>query len=221
MKNNHQFSIQPENVFIILLLILFPAGFLFHNIQFTRPYVLAMTDIFLLAVNSVVFYFTWKNIRSLQFVIWSILAFLFTFLTEFVGVKTGLVFGSYHYGNTMFFQLGKVPVVIAFNWVILILATYALSYRLVKSRWLVPLISSVLIVIFDFIMEPVAMYLDYWQWEGQSIPLQNYLAWFIISLLFSFALSVLKIRPDSKILRYYFFIQLGFFLLFRIEMQFF
>ncbi len=177
-----------------------------------------MTDIFLLITNTLVFIFLWEKAGSLKLLVWSVSAFLITFLTEFAGVETGKIFGDYYYGSTMSLQVGKVPVVIAFNWIILILATYSISLKTVKNRWLAPVFSSLLIVIFDFIMEPVAMYLDYWQWEGDIVPFRNYLAWFIISLVFSFALSVFKIRPDSRILRRYFFIQLFFFLLFRIEM---
>jgi putative membrane protein len=208
----------PEKFFITILFILFPAGFLFHNISFTRPYVLGMTDIFLLSVNSIVYYFIWKKGGSIKLLIWSVLAFLITFLTEYAGVETGKVFGDYHYGSTMILQLGNVPVVIAFNWIILIMATYALSMKMTSNRWLAPLVSSLLIVAFDYVMEPVAMYLDYWQWHNDVVPLQNYIAWFIISYVFATALSIFRINPDTRVLRYYFFIQLGFFMLFRIEM---
>ena len=34
---------------------------------------------------------------------------------------------------------------------------------------------------FDWIMEPVAVKLGYWQWESNSIPLYNYISWIIIS----------------------------------------
>jgi len=207
-----------ERLVITLLLILFPFGFIFHNISLTRGYVMSMTDIFLLATNSIVYYFLWKKAGSVSLFLWSVLAFTLTFLAEYLGVETGKVFGNYHYGSTMSLQIGNVPFVIAFNWIILILATYSVSMKLIGNPWIVPVISSLLIVIFDFIMEPVAMYLDYWQWENNTIPLQNYIAWFIISLVFAYALSLLRINPDSKILRYYFFIQLGFFMLFRIEM---
>ena len=193
-------------------------GFIFHQVAFTRPYVLGMTDMFLLATNSLVFYFLWKEAGSYKLMLWSILAFISTFLAEFIGVKTGLVFGNYHYGSTMFLQLGKVPVVIAFNWIILILATFSLSLKITGNRWLAPIIGSLMIVVFDYIMEPVAMHLDYWQWEGDLIPFQNYAAWFFISLVFSYALAFFRIRPDSWLLRWYFIIQLGFFLLFRLEM---
>lgn len=207
-----------ESITILLLIILFISGFIFHNIDFTRPYVMSMTDFFLLLTNGLVYYFLWRKAGSFKLFLWSILAFTLTFLTEFAGVATGKVFGNYEYGSTMQIQVGEVPVVIAFNWIILILATYSLSNKLVRNRWIIPVLSSFLIVIFDFIMEPVAMYLDYWQWEGDTIPVQNYIAWFIISFIFANFLSALRIKPDSRILRYYFFIQMGFFLLFRIEM---
>ena len=32
-------------------------------------------------------------------------------------------------------------------------------------------------------MEPVAMKFDYWQWDWHQIPLQNYIAWFIVSII--------------------------------------
>ena len=49
---------------------------------------------------------------------------------------------------------------------------------------------------FDWIMEPVAMKLDYWQWVGQIIPFQNYRAWFLIGLAVggSFIVTGLSLR---------------------------
>lgn len=175
---------------------------------------MAITDVFLFLSNAFVLYFLFKEGFSKPLLIWSVSVFLVTFLIEFAGVETGSIFGSYHYGDTMKLQLGNVPLIIAVNWTVLILATYSIAFKISKSYFLSPLISSVLIVIFDLFLEPVAMHLDYWQWKGDIVPLQNYIAWFFISLVFSSLLSVFKINPDSKILRYFFFIQLGFFLLF-------
>lgn len=199
---------------ILLLAVLFSAGFIFHQLSFTRPIVLAITDLFLFLSNTLVLYFLFKERFSKSLVIWSVMVFLVTFLIEFAGVETGSIFGSYHYGDTMKLQLGNVPLIIAVNWTVLILATYSIALKLTKSYFFSPVISSVLIVIFDFFLEPVAMQLDYWQWKGDIVPVQNYIAWFFISLVFSSLLSIFKINPDSKILRYFFLIQLGFFLLF-------
>jgi putative membrane protein len=41
--------------------------------------------------------------------------------------------------------------------------------------------ASFLVFMFDWIMEPVAVKLGYWQWENNTIPLYNYLSWIIIS----------------------------------------
>jgi putative membrane protein len=34
---------------------------------------------------------------------------------------------------------------------------------------------------FDFILEPVAVKLQFWSWENGQIPLLNYICWFTIS----------------------------------------
>jgi putative membrane protein len=216
-KFSLSFRENAESWLILLLSILFIAGFIFHNLDLTAEAVLKLTDLFLFIANSVVFYFLFRKNRSLPFLFWCISAFLITFFIEFIGVKTGKVFGEYEYGSTMFIQIGKVPVIIAFNWVMLILATYSMSRVLFKNRWIAPIMSSFMIVAFDFVMEPVAMYLDYWQWEGGIVPIQNYIAWFVISFVFSTALSLINLKPQSRILHYYFFMQFIFFLLFRIE----
>jgi putative membrane protein len=35
----------------------------------------------------------------------------------------------------------------------------------------------------DFLIEPIAIKLDFWQWQNNTVPLQNYLAWFILSFI--------------------------------------
>lgn len=197
---------------MIVLIILFAAGIVFHLVPFTQPLVMKLTDVFLLFANTYVFWLIWKTEKNKALLFWSLLVFILTFLLEYAGVKTGKIFGNYHYGETMFLQLGNVPVVIAFNWLMLILATNSLAWFISRNRFLVPFIASLLIVIFDFVMEPVAMELDYWQWAGNVVPTQNYLAWFLIALAFSFLLQFFKLRIKSGSLNLYLGIQFVFFL---------
>ena len=35
----------------------------------------------------------------------------------------------------------------------------------------------------DFFIEPIAISLDFWSWKYDTIPLQNYLGWFLIAFL--------------------------------------
>lgn len=74
------------------------------------------------------------------------------------------------------------------------------------------LLAAALTALYDVTIEPVAIALDYWQWGGGEIPLQNYLAWAIIAFLISLPLYVFKIRFRSPVLLVYFFAQLFFFL---------
>jgi putative membrane protein len=62
-------------------------------------------------------------------------------------------------------------------------------------------------------MEPVAIYLNYWNWEGDVIPLQNYVAWFLIAFFFASIFSYLKIEIKGKIFAHYFLIQFFFFVI--------
>jgi putative membrane protein len=207
---------KKELVIILLFSIYFTAGLILHLIPFTREYVLIITDLSMLLTNTIVFYHVFKTTRNNKLIIWSIGAFIVTFLVELAGTKTGLIFGEYHYGATMLVKVFDVPLVIGMNWVILILASYSLVQLTGINRYIIPFISSLLIVGFDYIMEEVAMKLDYWKWEGGIIPIQNYIAWFCISLIFSSLLSLLKVYIQSRILQLYFIIQLIFFIFLRV-----
>lgn len=202
-----------EKLVLRILIVLFLAGFLFHLIPLTSKIVLLLTDGFLFLTNTIVLYFVVKDYFSLKLFIWGLVTFLVTFLLEYAGVHSGAIFGHYHYGDTMLLQVGNVPVVIALNWMILILATYTIVFEWIKSPVLTPFLSSLLIVLFDIILEPVAIKLDYWQWQDGEIPLRNYIAWYLISLVFAGFLSLLNIKVESKILKNYFFLQMIFFLL--------
>lgn len=73
-------------------------------------------------------------------------------------------------------------------------------------------IAGILTALYDVAIEPVAITLDYWQWGGGEIPIQNYLAWAVIAFLISLPLQLLKIRFQSPVLLVYLLAQLFFFL---------
>lgn len=55
---------------------------------------------------------------------------------------------------------------------------------------------SLLMVFYDLFLEPAAMRLDMWSWEGNSIPFGNYAAWFFFSVLFHI---LVRITGEEKI----------------------
>jgi putative membrane protein len=64
-----------------------------------------------------------------------------------------------------------------------------------------------LAVVFDLVLEPVAIALNYWQWAAVSVPFQNYVAWFVIAAVVSTPLFLPGRRPMSRVPAYYVAIQ--------------
>jgi uncharacterized membrane protein len=112
------------------------------------------------------------------------------FLVEVLGVKTGVIFGNYAYGLTLGMKLWDVPVVIALNWLLLVYATGTLAARLRVPKLAQAALAALAMTVLDVLIEPVAMRLDFWQWQGDTVPLLNYIGWlgvsFILQSLFQF-----------------------------------
>jgi putative membrane protein len=110
-----------------------------------------------------------------------------SFIVEYLGVKTKVIFGDYDYDHS---SLGLsflgIPLVIGPNWVVLLLSSASMiPGRITGSRLSIGVragLSALFMVLLDFFIEPVAVYLHYWHWNpGPEIPFQNYFAWFVFS----------------------------------------
>ena len=71
-------------------------------------------------------------------------------------------------------------------------------------------------VVFDFVLEPVAIGLGYWKWHAPSIPLQNYIAWGCIAFAAGLAFSLCRIDVRDTRAMDYVAVQFVFFLALRL-----
>jgi uncharacterized membrane protein len=113
------------------------------------------------------------------------------YLIEVTGVHTGHIFGQYYYGPTLGWAVLEVPITIGFTWAILCLGSaYTVLYFLpnISNKWLFGLCGALITTLLDVLIEPVAIYFNFWQWHRGIIPLQNYLAWFICSFVLIYSL---------------------------------
>lgn len=120
--------------------------------------------------------------------------FLIGYGVEVAGVNTGVLFGDYHYGSPLGWQIFNVPLMIGVNWVLLSLAAFGIANKLMDSAIAKVVLASILMVLLDFVIEPVAVTLDFWNWvalpenleaalpRNYDIPLQNYIMWFVTAL---------------------------------------
>ena len=61
--------------------------------------------------------------------------------------------------------------------------------RVFVNKWLVIIFSSLLMVLIDLYIEPVAPLLDFWEFNENIVPFSNYRDWFMVALIIQFILS--------------------------------
>ncbi len=115
-----------------------------------------------------------------------ILIFVGGFVVEYIGVHTGFLFGDYTYGAALGPKMGEIPLVIGVNWFCIVLASSSLVFSLKANRILKAILAGLLCTGLDFIIEPVAVKLDFWSWADSTIPIWNYVCWFAFASFFSF-----------------------------------
>jgi bisanhydrobacterioruberin hydratase len=85
-------------------------------------------------------------------------------------------------------------------------ARIALDSGVGRSRPFLVFSVSVLMTLFDLVMEPAAVRLGYWTWQGGTIPLQNFISWFVLALLLTTAGSFMhldKILASRRLVHFY------------------
>lgn len=201
-----------NRVITILLAIIFIVGMAGHALPAWREQILSLTPWVLLITSAMVIYSVVKS-NSVKVLYLFAAIYIITFFLEAAGVKTGLIFGEYYYGRNLGIKVLDVPLIIALNWVLIILGASGAASGLSSNKIIVPFIAGIICVLFDFILEPVAMKFDYWQWVNNQVPVLNYISWFIISVLISALLTRIKPAISSTVAQYYLAIQAVFFVI--------
>ena len=107
---------------------------------------------------------------------------------------------------------------IGVNWFLLAYSTALWAKRWSSIPFFQMIIGATLMVGLDLFIEPLSARLGFWAWENNNIPLENYIAWFMVSFLIHFIFVRLRITQDTPLARWYlpmiglFFIMLNLFL---------
>ena len=139
------------------------------------------------------------------------LAFFTGMLAEWIGVHTGLLFGAYKYGPVLGPKVFAVPVIIGINWAMLSIVSAAMLKKLKLNFYLEVFLAAFLMVFLDFLMEPVAIKLHFWNWKNDHIPFYNYVCWLVVSLLIQFAYRKWRLNEANNVAIALFFYIIAFF----------
>ena len=107
------------------------------------------------------------------------------FIIELIGTNTGFPFGAYSYGAALGPGIMGTPFMIGILWWVLIRSFYDLTGVRFQSVWIRSILTGLAMTAMDVLIEPVAIELTYWQWDAVAVPIENYLAWFVLSTLFA------------------------------------
>jgi len=136
------------------------------------------------------------------------------YAAEVIGVATGIVFGAYEYGQGLGVKVLDVPLILGPNWLFLVYASSRVADGLLSHKpfnqtnkpiakaylgVLQIILGSLVMVAYDLIAEQVAPKLDLWTFEAESAPLQNYLAWFGLAVIFHTLFRLFKVPTGNPL----------------------
>ncbi|MFD0861219.1 carotenoid biosynthesis protein [Sungkyunkwania multivorans] len=147
---------------------------------------------------------------------WGLFLFIgaFGIFVEWLGVHYGLIFGDYSYGQNFGPKLDGVPYLIGVNWAILVFITSEISKKISLNYWVRAVIGAALMVFLDLFMEVSAPIFDFWAFDGQVAPLQNYVGWFFVAVFLHLVLLRAKISIHPIFAQHLYASQLAFFVYF-------
>jgi putative membrane protein len=168
-----------------------------------------------LCLSALVLFYFHKNWTLRSVLVFVLIGFI-GYFSEVIGVNTGLIFGNYRYGSVLGIMAFNVPLVLGLLWLLMIYGSADITRRISDNVFLAAFVGAGLMTFFDWIMEPNAMRLGYWTWENDTVPLQNYLAWFVISFVLHFLFLRFTVKEQNPLAVSTFLVQLLFFILLNV-----
>lgn len=154
------------------------------------PFQLLSTMILIL-----VFHRGWND----AFPIFAAAAFWIGFGSELIGIHTGYLYGDYVYGASLGPKLWDVPIVIGVNWFVLVYLTGTVFHKSIPNDYYAAFLGAVSMTALDYVMEPVAVALDFWSWKFDIIPAENYLGWFAVAFLIHLIYRKTKFEKENRL----------------------
>ncbi|MBS0012262.1 MAG: carotenoid biosynthesis protein [Bacteroidales bacterium] len=164
-------------------------------------------SILLSAVLLLLYHRNWSS----KFILTLIIIFVLGWLIELIGTKTGFPFGEYSYTRLLVPLLAGVPVILGLNWVFLVYCSFVITSFIPAAKSIRALAGAFLMTAYDFVLEPFAMHTGMWSWEGDKVPLSNYIAWFLASFIFIRLMYINPTEKQNKLGIFLFVYQLAFF----------
>lgn len=194
---------------IYLLLSMYVAGVIGLNLEATTGLFKFLTPFNLLFSAFVLLYFHVEKNKAFAF--FTISTLMIGYWIEVLGVNTGLIFGKYQYITTLGIEVFNVPLMIGVNWLIVAYCSGYILNKLAVPKIVKVALAAALMTAFDYLVEPIAIRLDMWNWFGEIPPLSNYLGWFFTSFVIQLIYFYAPFKKENPVAIWLFALQTLFF----------
>ncbi|MFD1496902.1 carotenoid biosynthesis protein [Streptosporangium lutulentum] len=125
------------------------------------------------------------------------------YAAEWIGIRTGLPFGDYGYGDLLRPQLGGVPVIVALAWGGMGLAAHATAAAAAPgSRRGRIVLGALALTAWDLFLDPQMIRLNLWTWHDpgpyRGVPIGNFAGWLLVSLLVMALIDHIVADPAAR-----------------------
>jgi putative membrane protein len=190
-KNLNLYEIRK---FIIIFYLVGSIGFIIPYFSIIFSYLIS----FAIILSCILLAFRHEKFRARDIIIFSTI-FILGYSIEAIGVYTGEIFGSYNYNYALGPKIFETPILIGVNWLLMIYLSTSVTQFFTKNRFLLLLIAPLIMVGYDFILEICAPKMNMWHWANDSVPIQNYIAWYCLALFFCFLISIFNIKTKNPL----------------------
>jgi bisanhydrobacterioruberin hydratase len=128
-------------------------------------------------------------------------------------VHTGIIFGHYTYGESLGVKVLDTPLIIGLNWLFLVYSTASVFEYFIIRPFIKIGLASLTMLFYDLILEPLAPALNMWYWHTDSVPVRNYVAWFLIAAMFHYLLRLFGVNTKNHMAPVILMIQFVFFVM--------
>jgi bisanhydrobacterioruberin hydratase len=209
--NPHESTPKEQTTLIIIIILFHIVGLIGFAIPSLQPLFLKLVPWHILLMLIVIV--CSHRPSEGKFLLFALLIFLSSFILEWIGVHKHWVFGEYSYGPTLGIKIDAIPLIIGVNWFLLIYSAGVLMQRTrIRSIFIRVITSALLLVLLDLLIEPVAQHFDYWHWANNTIPIKNYISWFLVSGVMLFVFEKFGFKKQSIVAPVFLLVQFVFFL---------
>jgi putative membrane protein len=140
-------------------------------------------------------------------------AAIVSYALEETGVRTGLIYGRYHYSDLLGPKLGHVPVLIPLAWFMMIYPSWVTARALLRGVntqsvtgiTALALVAALVMTAWDTVMDPGMAAAGNWVWEQGGayfgVPLGNYPGWLLTTFLVYCGAGLIWRGTESQVSR--------------------